>query len=342
MEAICVAVRIRPEAALAGSSIITSSDDLVSCVRVADAANKVTIACPARACLGSTSQSVVAESATHEFIFDRVFDAASRQEEVFTLVRPLVNAAADGYVATVFAYGMTGSGKTHTISGTGGDVGMLPRAVSLLLDSLKADAAKGPQQTIFMVTISFVEIYNNTFVSLLSAPSATTDGNQKIEIRESPTRGVYLTGGTNLRLPVTCTEEAMQLIHRGMEKRATSCTNMNERSSRSHAILTFEVERSTASVRVGKLQLIDLAGSERVGLSGAEGSVLAEAQSINLSLSLLGDVLSALSKYHRAVSKGLASATERPFIPYRNSKLTHLLKDSLGGNCKTLMVCCIR
>ena len=168
----------------------------------------------------------------------------------------------------------------------------------------------------------------------------------KIEVRESPSAGVFL-AGHNLRIPVTSAEEALQLINKGNKYRVTSATQCNDVSSRSHAILTLHVESESVStatpggkvgvseLRLGKMHLVDLAGSERLTLSGAEGDTLVETQSINLSLTALGDVLSALSRNSQISSptqKGVrrGSFTLVP-VPYRNSKLTHLLKDSLGN-----------
>lgn len=188
----------------------------------------------------------------------------------------------------------------------------------------------------------------------------------KIEVRESTSAGVFL-AGPNLRIPVTSAQEAFQLIAKGNKLRAIGSTNCNDVSSRSHAILTLHVESRVgpsrdndssaasatgAELRLGKMHLVDLAGSERLAMSGAEGETLLETQNINLSLSALGDVLSALSR-NASVASHAASKSPGKLttpggssayvpVPYRNSKLTHLLKDSLGGNSKTIMITNIR
>ena len=162
---------------------------------------------------------------------------------------------------------------------------------------------------------------------------------------------MYLSGSPSLRTTITSAAQALALIDKGRKQRAVGRTNCNEHSSRSHAILTLHIESriSKASQRVvklGKLHLIDLAGSERLAISGAQGSTLLETQNINLSLTTLGDVLSALSKYHATADgkakSGNAKDKSKPLVPYRNSKLTMLLKDSLGGNSKTIMIATIR
>ena len=197
----------------------------------------------------------------------------------------------------------------------------------------------------------------------------------KIEVRESQSAGVFL-AGAHLRIPVITAQEAFQLINKGNKNRATGSTQCNDYSSRSHAILTLHVESrvapgtqlrdvldsismSTSSspepivfdkpeLRLGKMHLVDLAGSERLTMSGAEGDTLLETQSINLSLTAIGDVLAALSRNASILSKSKplsAAATQAPTlvpVPYRNSKLTHLLKDSLGGNSKTIMIATVR
>ena len=244
------------------------------------------------------------------------------------------------------------------MSGDQRDPGIIPRTVGDIFDSIKATAAAQPD-TMFLVRMSYVELYNNVFRNLLDwglveyseqVDEVEGDGgvyrtarSDRIEVRETKVAGVHLSG-PRLRAPVTSAANVLRLIAAGNQARAVGATNCNEHSSRSHAILTLYVESRTgfdsaSEVKMGKLHLVDLAGSERVSLSGAEGGTLVETQAINLSLATLGDVLSALSK--NAQQPGSAPAATDP-VPYRNSKLTHLLKDSLGGNSKTLMIATLR
>jgi len=279
-----------------------------------------------------------------------VLGPQSAQEEVYRLVRPLVLSTVKGYNATVFAYGHTGSGKTHTMTGTPQEPGAIPRAIADIFATIRL-ATQRSHDVMFLVRMSFVELYNNAFRNLLpeaafdktaSTPTDRTGSSRrttkggKIEVREADNKGTFLSG-KGLRHTVRNVQEAVSLYRKGLRYRATATTDLNEHSSRSHAVLTFHVESrflngsGQAEVRLGKLNLVDLAGSERLSMSHAEGETLAQTQHINLSLSALGDVLSTLS----AKAQGREQGT---VVPYRNSKLTFLLKDSLGGNSKTLMI----
>eukprot|EP00937_MAST-01D_sp_MAST-1D-sp2_P000913 g913.t1 len=286
------------------------------------------------------------------FRFDHVFGATSTQEDVYAVMHPLVKSAILGYNATAFAYGSTGSGKTFTMMGTPANPGIIMRAVGTIFDTIESSTAR-QSDALFHVQLSFVELYNNHFRNLLApaSPAALRASTTKIEVHESESLGVHLTGPRNLRVPVTAAEEVLALLRLGTRNRAVGSTNLNEHSSRSHSILTIQIESREGEhghsvVRMGKLHLIDLAGSERVAMSGAEGSTLVEAQNINLSLTALGDVLSTLS--HNAelrVTKAKAgrSRSRQPqLVQYRNSKLTFFLKDSLGGNSKTVMITALR
>ena len=322
------------------------------------------------------------------FTFDRVFADTSTQEEIYQLVSAHVKACVRGYNTTIFAYGSTGSGKSFTMTGEREAPGVIPRAITEIFSMISATTAQKENDVFFYVRLSYVELYNNNFRNLLefaskelaakgrhddpnassfsssssSAAARKVDEvspkSDKIEVRESPSAGVFL-AGHNLRIPVTSAEEAMQLISKGNKQRVVSATQCNDVSSRSHAILTLHVESENlaaganpgdkavvSELRLGKMHLVDLAGSERLTLSGAEGDTLVETQNINLSLTALGDVLSALSR-NSQVSSPTQKGSRRSLltavpVPYRNSKLTHLLKDSLGGNSKTIMIANIR
>mmetsp|Transcript_4240 Transcript_4240/g.7823 ORF Transcript_4240/g.7823 Transcript_4240/m.7823 type:complete len:1363 (+) Transcript_4240:208-4296(+) len=320
------------------------------------------------------------------FEFDKVWDEDSKQVDVFADVEPLALTAVDGYNACIFAYGMTGSGKTYTMSGYGADYGVSYRVVHKIFELLttkrnaiekgvehrkellkssnrrsrhgrkmcaspveKKDSdtfsdmelsvyssksneeptfTKGATYTKqsfqFSVTVSMLEIYNETVKDLLNT-----------DPRTQPTGGMDIRhdGEGNINVPglisedVFSLEDVMNVLNKGQANRATSATNVNEHSSRSHSILMINVTTAVnGGVPVmGKLCLVDLAGSERVERSGAQGRQLKEAQHINRSLSALGDVLEALEN-------------KAKHVPYRNSKLTYLLQDSLGGNSRTMMI----
>lgn len=224
-----------------------------------------------------------------------------------------------------------------------------------------------------LVRLTFVELYNNAFRNLLPPPPPQQQPQQQqrpIEVREAPDGRVFLDGPGSLSAPVTSAAATLALVRRGLAARATGATRCNAQSSRSHAILSLSVETrgagAGAMVRQGKLNLVDLAGSERLALSGAEGARQAETQNINLSLTALSNVLSALSRNALAAQQqqqqqqpasdspkpaaaaaaaaagGAAAAPGLLPVPYRQSKLTFLLKDSLGGNSRTLLVATVR
>eukprot|EP00605_Chrysophyceae_sp_TOSAG23-4_P002286 GSChrysophyteH1.ASY1.ANO1.2532.1 assembled CDS len=296
---------------------------------------------------------------SHQYTFDKVFDADATQEEVFTHVSDLIDESLKGYNVTIFAFGMTGSGKTFTISGqhvANGrlsnisdykiNAGIVPRTLYRIFSHLRDQAATN-KESVAMVFVTFVELYNNTFYDLL-ANEVPGDYNSS---NKNDSGGMHLTGSPTLRMPVASAEEALALIHRGYTLRATAATNLNERSSRSHTVLTLEIvtisdsggnTKSTAQTHFGKINLVDLAGSERVKLSGAQGQTLEEAKQINKALSVLGDVLNSLSKKNVSSTTTSLVGTNKTHIPYRNSKLTMMLKDSLGGNAKTMMIATIR
>ncbi|KAM4744841.1 kinesin-like protein KIFC3 isoform 2-T2 [Anableps anableps] len=253
------------------------------------------------------------------FELDKVFPPQASQQEVFQEVQALVTSCIDGFNVCIFAYGQTGSGKTYTMEGVADDPGINQRALRLLFSEV---TEKAPDWD-YRIIVSMVEIYNETLRDLLR--ENPTD---KLDIKLNPDGSgqLYVPGLTEIT--VQSPEDIKKVFELGHVNRATACTNLNEHSSRSHALLIITVSgfNSTTGTRTqGKLNLVDLAGSERIGKSGAEGSRLREAQCINKSLSALGDVISALRGRHA-------------HVPFRNSRLTYLLQDSLSGDSKTLMM----
>ncbi|KAF1315762.1 Kinesin-like protein, partial [Globisporangium splendens] len=251
--------------------------------------------------------------------FDRVFDMNSTQDQLFSEVRPLVTSILDGHSVCIFAYGQTGSGKTHTMAGPPDNPGINTRSLQELFDR-KTQRCKECQDE---VTVSVMEIYNEQIRDLLAQDAANTN----LQVGQGPT-GNFVPGLTVV--PVQSLEEVFELIKKGNKNRSTHATDMNKHSSRSHLILSIQIKSTnlvTNAVSNGKLFLVDLAGSERLSKAGAEGQRLKEAQNINKSLSALGDVIA-------------ARASKAKHVPYRNSSLTYLLQDALGGDSKTLMVAC--
>jgi len=252
-----------------------------------------------------------------EYEFDRVFKPSDDQLAVFKDTEWLVQSVMDGYNVCIFAYGQTGSGKTWTMEGPSDNRGVNFRSLSELF-RIKAVRAR---EFNYKIKVSMKEVYNEKIRDLL-ADKQEKDMDYKIRMGES---GIFVEGLT--LEPVETEEDVLALMRRGNSNRATGVTNMNEHSSRSHSMLTVEVEgeNKVAGIRYyGKLHLIDLAGSERLSRTQAVGDRLKEAQAINKSLSALGNVIEALQQ-------------KRPHVPYRDSKLTFLLQDSLGGHAKTLM-----
>mmetsp|Transcript_88 Transcript_88/g.270 ORF Transcript_88/g.270 Transcript_88/m.270 type:complete len:878 (-) Transcript_88:200-2833(-) len=249
------------------------------------------------------------------FEFEKVFQPHNQQVDIFNELEGLITSVLDGYNVCIFAYGQTGSGKTFTMEGNRENRGVNPRAMDRLFDLSRERAGDIEYQIFFCI----LEIYNEEIHDLLA------DYKKKLEVRQGP-NGNFVQDCTLTE--VHSVEEVLALWKRGSLNRASASNNVNEHSSRSHLVLQFQIEalNHITGVRTrSKLNLIDLAGSERVGRTHSEGERLKEAQAINKSLSSLGDVIAAL---------GSKSA----HIPYRNSKLTHLLQDSLSGDSKTLMI----
>uniref|UniRef100_A0A674AW79 Kinesin-like protein n=1 Tax=Salmo trutta TaxID=8032 RepID=A0A674AW79_SALTR len=266
----------------------------------------------------------VKEEPPKQFTFDGTYFIGQTTEQMYNeIAYPLVEGVTEGYNGTIFAYGQTGSGKSFTMQGVSEPAaqrGVIPRAFEHIFESIQC-----AENTKFLVRASYLEIYNEEIRDLLG-----NDTKQKMELKEHPEHGVYV---RDLSLhTVHSVGECERIMVQGWGNRSVGYTLMNKDSSRSHSIFTIHMEIYSAGedhLRAGKLNLVDLAGSERQSKTGATGERLREATKINLSLSALGNVISALvdgrSKH----------------IPYRDSKLTRLLQDSLGGNTRTLMVACL-
>uniref|UniRef100_A0A672Q4J7 Kinesin-like protein n=1 Tax=Sinocyclocheilus grahami TaxID=75366 RepID=A0A672Q4J7_SINGR len=256
------------------------------------------------------------------YVFDRVFQSNTTQEQVYTAcAQQIVKDVLGGYNGTIFAYGQTSSGKTHTMEGNLHDtdaMGIIPRIVQDIFNYIYSM----DENLEFHIKVSYYEIYLDKIRDLLDVSKTN------LSVHEDKNRVPYVKGCTERF--VCSPEEVMDTIDEGKSNRHVAVTNMNEHSSRSHSIFLINVKQENTQTEQklsGKLFLVDLAGSEKVSKTGAEGAVLDEAKNINKSLSSLGNVISAL-------------AEGSTYVPYRDSKMTRILQDSLGGNCRTTIVIC--
>lgn len=304
-----VAVRVRP------LNEAEKADNSISVVKVEE--KKMTVTCK--------SKSFSA--------FDKVYGPATTQERIYKeMVSPQVERVLAGYNCTLFAYGQTGTGKTYTMEGGSSDrssykhdpsTGIIPRAVEHIFEELEKTNTEE-----YSVRVSYLELYNEELYDLL-AP--TVEDRERLRIFDDPSKkGMVVISGAE-EIPVRDRSEVYSLLKRGAEKRTTAATLMNMHSSRSHSIFSVSVviRENTPNgeelVKQGKLNLVDLAGSEHIGRSGAEGKRAKEAGNINQSLLTLGRVITSLT-------------TSAPHVPYRESKLTRLLQDSLGGSTITSII----
>ncbi|XP_075055467.1 kinesin heavy chain isoform X2 [Mixophyes fleayi] len=258
------------------------------------------------------------------YVFDRVFPPNTTQEQVYhACAMQIVKDVLAGYNGTIFAYGQTASGKTHTMEGKLHDphlMGIIPRIARDIFNHIYSM----DENLEFHIKVSYFEIYLDKIRDLLDVSKTN------LSVHEDKNRVPYVKGCTERF--VSSPEEILDVIDEGKSNRHVAVTNMNEHSSRSHSIFLINIKQENVETEQklsGKLYLVDLAGSEKVSKTGAEGSVLDEAKNINKSLSALGNVISSLAEG----SKG--------YVPYRDSKMTRILQDSLGGNCRTTMfICC--
>ncbi|NXH64060.1 KIF6 protein, partial [Rhabdornis inornatus] len=265
---------------------------------------------------------------SYKFKFQKIFNQEAKQDVIFdSIAKPVAECVLAGYNGTIFAYGQTGSGKTFTITGGAerySDRGIIPRTLSYIFDQLQKDSSK-----VYTTHVSYLEIYNECGYDLLDPrhEASRMEDLPKVTIMEDSDQNIHL---KNLSLQqATNEEEALNLLFLGDTNRMIAETPMNQASSRSHCIFTIHIsskEPGSATIRRSKLHLVDLAGSERVAKTGIGGHLLTEAKYINLSLHYLEQVIIALAEKNRS------------HIPYRNSMMTSVLRDSLGGNCMTTMI----
>jgi kinesin family protein 18/19 len=260
-----------------------------------------------------------------QYAFDFAFDADTDQMEIFqSTTKFLVEGILEGYNATVFAYGATGAGKTYTMLGTNAEPGNMFLTLKELFVKIKGQS----RNFNYDIRVSFLEIYNEMIKDLIVV------SDDVLELREDKDKGITVAGLSEVE--VESPEDVMELLFFGNQNRTQEATDANETSSRSHAILQITVEAkdkasgTSAQVAVGKLSLIDLAGSERAAKTNNRGIRMIEGANINRSLLALGNCINALVEDMKKNSK--------THIPYRDSKLTRLLKDSLGGNSRTVMI----
>ncbi|XP_017769049.1 PREDICTED: kinesin-like protein KIF11-B [Nicrophorus vespilloides] len=295
--------------------------------------NKIELECHAKQCLEISGKDIIVQlpHGSKRFMFDKVFDTNSKQKDVyFTIIAPIIEEVMKGYNCTVFAYGQTGTGKTYTMVGNQtstsisytqhSDAGIIPRTLGHLFETLKSNSDMD-----FTVRVSYLEMYNEIIIDLLS----TEEKILKIYEDQKHKGSVQIHGLEEVT--VFDKNQVFEILQAGSEKRKTAATLMNTQSSRSHTVFTITLHsRETTPdgeelVKTGKLNLVDLAGSENILKSGAVEKRAREAGNINQSLLTLGRVIKALVE-------------KSPHIPYRESKLTRILQDSLGGKTKTTII----
>ena len=284
------------------------------------------------------------------YTYDKIFPAETDQKTIFTEIGlTLVKKFLSGYNSTIFAYGQTGTGKTHTIIGpleslfddNNDNFGLIPNILNFLFNNkqeatniIRESSKQKAEKIDYTLSCSCIEIYQEHLIDLLSNNSNSLDNNDDVlKIREDPKKGMYIENLTEL--DITSAKKAKEALISGFKNRHVASTNMNRESSRSHLIYTlflissFEMDGGLIITRTSRLHLVDLAGSERQKYTNAQGQRIKEAGNINKSLSILGNVINAVIEFNENKTK---------FVPFRDSKLTYYLKDSIGGNSKTVII----
>eukprot|EP01036_Dinobryon_divergens_P029916 gene29916-39087_t len=280
------------------------------------------------------------------YVYDHCFGPTDNNVMTYDIVgKPVVLKAMEGYNGTVFTYGQTGSGKTWTMRGCESDPGMMVLCIRDILEWVKSHS-----QTVYTLKVAYMEVYNEEINDLLGDASKGNNKNMKI-VSEDAVRGAVI--GGLVEEVATSAEDFMSILKKGEASRSYAGTEKNAESSRSHVIYrvsneaqdkegALESDDGAGSIRLSYLNLVDLAGSERQKSTKAEGKVLKEGANINKSLLALGAVINKLGEISKKASQaGKASGGKPVFIPYRDSKLTRILKQSLGGNTLTSILCAV-
>ena len=286
------------------------------------------------------------------FTFDNSFWSHDTEDEHYAHQEDIYNALGEefldhnfeGYHTCIFAYGQTGSGKSYTMMGTPAQPGLIPRTCEDLFQRIESS---GSPHVSYTVRVSYFEVYNEHVRDLLAPPNQSSEKHPYyLKIRESPTEGPYVKDLTDV--PVRNYAEILRYMRLGDSSRTTASTKMNDTSSRSHAVFTImlkqihhDLSTDSTTERLARIRLVDLAGSERAKATEATGARLREGSNINKSLTTLGRVIAALADPRHSRLHNGGKSRSKDVVPYRDSILTWLLKDSLGGNSKTAMIACI-
>ena len=300
--------------------------------------------------ISKDKKSITLKNYDNNYIYDKIFPAETDQKTIFNEIGlPLVKKFLSGYNSTIFAYGQTGTGKTHTIIGpleslfddNNDNFGLIPNILNFLFNNkeeatniIRSSSKEKAEKIDYSLSCACIEIYQEHLIDLLSNNNRTFEKDDEVlKIREDPKKGMYIENLTELE--IDSAKKAKEALISGFKNRHVASTSMNRESSRSHLIYTlflissFEMDGGLIITRTSRLHLVDLAGSERQKYTNTQGVRIKEAGNINKSLSILGNVINAVIEFNEGKTK---------FVPFRDSKLTYYLKDSIGGNSKTVII----
>ena len=300
--------------------------------------------------ISKDKKSITLKNYDNNYVYDKIFPAETDQKTIFNEIGlPLVKKFLSGYNSTIFAYGQTGTGKTHTIIGpleslfddNNDNFGLIPNILNFLFNNkeeatniIRSSSKEKAEKIDYSLSCACIEIYQEHLIDLLSNNKSNFEKDDEVlKIREDPKKGMYIENLTELE--IASAKSAKEALISGFKNRHVASTSMNRESSRSHLINTlflissFEMDGGLIITRTSRLHLVDLAGSERQKYTNTQGVRIKEAGNINKSLSILGNVINAVIEFNEGKTK---------FVPFRDSKLTYYLKDSIGGNSKTVII----